>query len=126
MGARSSNLTEELNDIDNYIKGQNVLIQAGKDLEKLKATKEFQNVIVHGYLESETKRLFDMLLSPEDVNRETILNLIDSIKHFKKYIGTADQKGTVEMLAISAPSNIEANTITRSELVSENYNTQEE
>jgi len=126
MGAHSSNLTEELNSIDNYAKKQYDLIKTGKDLEWLKATKQFQNVIVNGYLGSRTTELFDMLLSSEDVNREVILNKIDAIKDFKEYIGTANQKGSVEMLAISAPGNIKDNQITRSELLSNQYKTEEE
>lgn len=126
MGESSLNLTEELKAIDDYIKDQNSLIKAGKDLEELKASEAFQNVIVKGYLESETNKLFDMLLSNQDVNREIILNKIDSIKHFKEYIGTKDQKGSVELLALSAPSNIEANNQTRAELVSEKYTIEEE
>ena len=125
MSANPLNLTEELNNIDIYIAEQNKCIDAGKQLEALKASEGFQNVIINGYIEKESARLFEELMSIGDIDSEDILKRIDSIKHFKEYIGTSTRKGKVEMLAVAAPGNIEANRLVRVEL-SSNQHTLEE
>lgn len=112
----SSNLTEELTDVDNYIKEQNDLIQTGKYLEELQSSKAFQNVIVQGYVEAETKKLFNLLLTSNDADRDLILKKIDAIKYFKEYVES------VETLAIAAPSNIKETQLVRDELI-HNQNT---
>ena len=112
----SSNLTEELIDVDNYIKEQNDLIRTGEHLKELQSSEAFQAVIVQGYVEAGTKELFDLLMTSNDVDRDQIMRRIDAIKYFKEYVES------VETLAIAAPGNIKETQLVRDELV-HNQNT---
>ena len=75
------------------------ILALGKDLEWLKKTKQFQNVIVNGYIGELSNFLFNELTKsislqsrPESELREGLL----AIRHLKSYIGSDGLSGDVE------------------------------
>lgn len=75
------------------------VLALGKDLEWLKKTKQFQNVIVNGYIGEFADFLFNELTKsislqsmPESELREGLL----AIRHLKSYIGFDGFYGDVE------------------------------
>jgi len=117
-----SNLDSTLTAIDARIKQQETVIERGKALERLKLNKDFQLVILEGYLDSEARRLFSILTDPTGASPytdEMIHRKLVSISDFKGYVGTDDFVGTVELEAQRAPIDIQEQYITRKELTAE-------
>ena len=103
------NLNETLKAIDDYIAEQNKLIKLGEDLKGLMADKRFQRVILDGYFETESKKLFDILTNPYSqsaIDADEVQVILAGINHFKRFVGTPDNKGTVMIEAEQAPLNI--------------------
>ena len=87
----NSTLKEELAEIDSRIKLLKDNVELGEALERLHTNEDFQNVILSGYFEKESKRIFGLLVEPTSLKRDIILNLNDkltSIRSFKQYFAT--------------------------------------
>lgn len=109
MDGYSSNLKETLAAIDKYIEEQKLNIELGEKLKRLKNNPDFIDVILHGYIDTEEKKLFNILTDPSGKSPYTedqIRRKLDSICDLKMYIGTDAHIGTIEMAASNAPENI--------------------
>ena len=105
----NDNLSETLKAIEKYIAEQNKLIELGKDLKSLMADERFQRVILDGYFETESKKLFDTLTNPYSqsaIEADEVQVILAGINHFKRFVGTPGNKGTVMIEAEQAPLNI--------------------
>lgn len=106
----TSNLKDTLKRIDEYIGTQREAITKGEALERLMKNPDFKLVILDGYFEAETKKLFNLLVDPTGASPYTNdqINLkLAGISDFKGYVGTDDYVGTVATEAFNAPSNID-------------------
>ncbi len=104
-----SNLTETLERIDAVIAEKKAAIKLGEDLKFLKSNPQFQRVIMDGYIDTEAKKLFDILVDPSGVSvysAETIQLKLEAISHLKGYIGTPGFTGAIEIEASNAPMEI--------------------
>jgi len=105
----TSTLRATLKTIDAVIETQYEAIKRGEDLKILMNDSRFKRVILDGYIETEAKRLFDILTDPSGASAYTAAEIhlkLEAISHFKGYVGTADFAGTVKMDAESAPLKI--------------------
>ena len=94
----SSNLQETLKAIDAVIIEKQIAIELGKDLEELKKDPRFQRVIMDGYINTESKKLFEILTNPTGESCYSIERVhlgLAAISHFKGYVGTDEYEGTV-------------------------------
>jgi len=101
----SSTLQKTLKDIEDSISENALAIERAEDLKSLKLDKRFQSVIIDGYINDESKRLFDILTDPSGASpysKEKINLLLEAISHFKSYIGTDGYEGTVDQDAMYA------------------------
>lgn len=116
-------LAKELQDIDDAIADQNAKIKRGEALERLVKNKDFQSVIMEGYLAAEAGRLFEILTTPPG-NRKDVLDTthdkLSAVRHFKEYVGTESYPGIVRREAENAPDVIEEQEIYRKEVTSGN------
>lgn len=118
----ASILQETLKSIDSYIAEKQEAIKRGEALERLKSNPDFQAVIVEGYIETEAKKLFDILTDPTGASpysAETIQLKLEAISHFKSYVGTRDYPGTVKMDATRAPGEIQRELAERARTTAE-------
>ena len=114
-----STLKEELNKIDTVLEEYDTDIKLGEMLTRLKANPDFQAVIMNGYIDSEARKLFNILTDPTGATPYTVAqtNLrLEAISHFKGFVGTEDYPGTIMMNAITADSKIELNRAHRKEV----------
>ncbi len=87
----TSNFKEELQAIDDRIDELKYNIELGKALEELHEDERFQKVILNGYLEKESERLFGVLVSPSSMKRDQMENISDklaAIRNIKQFFGT--------------------------------------
>ena len=113
MEENSSNLKQELADIDERIKQLEGQIELHKALERLHENEDFKKVVLDGYFEKESARVFDMLTIPSNLKRDQIQNLMDmmsAIRNVKGYFKT------VIVNASMAPEQIEEEREFRKEL----------
>ena len=113
-----TNLNETLAAIDAYIADKEAAIERGKALERLKTNKDFQSVIIEGYIDTEAKRLFAILTDPTGASPyspEEIHLKLAAISHFKEYVGTATFTGLVESEALNAPGVIISEQLNRTQ-----------
>ena len=115
----NSNLTVELHAIDTAIEREEDKIKRGEALERLMNNEDFKSVILNGYIDAESKRLFE-LLTQVPVPRQEILQgfgeRLDSIRYMKEYIGTPTYPGTIRREAENAPEVILENEQYRKEI----------
>jgi hypothetical protein len=67
--------------------------------------KQFKSVILDGYIEEESRRLFRILTDPTGAmpfTEEQLQLKLAAISTFKGYVGTEDYKGTILELAENA------------------------
>jgi len=103
------NLRETLEAIEKYIAEQQEIIKRGEDLKSLMKDERFKRVILDGYFETESKKLFDTLTNPYSTNAIDIEDtkvILAGINNFKRFVGTPGNKGTLLMEAEQAPFNI--------------------
>lgn len=103
------NLSETLEAIDKYIAEQKEIIKRGEDLNSLMADERFKRVILEGYFETESQKLFDTLTNPHSsqaMEVDEVQAVLAGIKRFKGYVGTPDSKGTLMIEAEQAPLNV--------------------
>jgi len=115
-------LKETLENIDKYIESQKEAIELGKDLEFLMNTKQFKNVVLNGYIDTEAKKLFEILIDPSGASPytdEVIQLKLAAISDFKGYIGTEDYPGTIKINAKNAPYNIDREEQERTRVTAE-------
>lgn len=106
----SSNLQETLEKVDQAIAQWQADIEKGKALARLKKTPDFQLVFMEGYIDTEAKKLFEILTDPTGAScysPEQIHLRLEAISHFKSYVGTEKHTGTVETDALYAPNLID-------------------
>jgi hypothetical protein len=119
----SSNLQQELRDIESTISKLEKDIKLGEALDRLKKTPDYQLVITEGYIDSESKKLFDILVEPAGTScysNEQVLTKLASISDFKSYVGSNTHPGTIAMAAESAPDNIDRERLYRKEITAKN------
>ena len=116
MVENTNPVKEELEEIDNRIKEFKNLIKRKEDLESLFLDERFQNVILSGYLETESERIFGVLLDPtHNLKRDVMENLIEkmmSIRNIKQFFrvisqsadSAIDQLGELEDYRVSVNS----------------------
>ena len=100
----ASDAKEELKQIDKRIEELKENIALGEALERLHENEDFKKVILDGYFEKESKRIFGLLTTPTHLKRDIIENLNDklgAIRIVKQYFGT------VLINAQMAPEQIE-------------------
>ena len=104
-----TDLQQELETIDSFIAEKQKLVKRGEQLKELMGSEAFKAVILDGYVEEESRKLFESLTNPMGVSayteEETLLR-IKAINHFKGYIGTRLIPGSVAMDAVKAPIDI--------------------
>jgi len=116
------NLSETLKAIEVYIAKQQELIKRGEDLKGLMADERFKRVILDGYFETESKKLFETLTNPFSSNTMEIEDakvVLAGINNFKRFVGTPEYKGTVMIEAEQAPLNIAREEDERSKITAE-------
>ena len=105
----TSNLTTDLQLTDEAIAAEKRKIAKAEALDRLIDNPDFILVIQQGYLEDEANSLFDLLTSVPSQRREiteSTLDKLNSIRHFKEYIGTSTYPGVVRRNAEVAPEII--------------------
>jgi hypothetical protein len=93
-----SNLKELLEEIDNRIETLKKQQELADAVERLHNNDDFIKVIIDGYFGDEAKRLCGLLLEPNGLKREIILNINDkltAIRNFKIFIGTVLQNASI-------------------------------
>ncbi len=97
---KTEGLTEKeqaLAEIDEGIKIAKSVIKRRDDLDSLFLDERFQNVILDGYLEVESKRIFELLIDPtHNLKRDVMENLMDkmtSVRNVKQYFRVIKQSG---------------------------------
>lgn len=88
MEDTTSNFKEELAQIDDRIKDFEKQIELHSALERLHENEDFKKVVLDGYLDKESQRIFELLTIPTNLKRDQLDNLMDmltSIRNFKGY-----------------------------------------
>ncbi len=101
---KTSNLTKQLELIDQRVGQLNEKIELAKVVERLEENEDFKTLIIDGYLEKEAERLFGVLVEPSSLKRDVLENIQDklaAIRSLKQYFGVIGQN------AHMAPSEIE-------------------
>lgn len=117
-----SNLQETLKKIDENIAAKKRDIEKAEALARLKERDDFQLVFMQGYIEEESKELFDILTDPSGMSpypMEKVHLMLEAISHFKRYVGTSDYIGVVEQNAIYAKEEIPREEDYRKEVTAE-------
>ena len=115
----SSNLQETLTNISSVISEWEADIEKGKALARMKQTKDYKLVFAEGYINTEAKKLFEILTDPSGAScysPEEIHLRLEAISHFKGYVGTKDFPGTVDEDARAAFDLIQNEQLYRKEL----------
>ena len=113
MEENSSNFKDELAEIDKRIDDLKNQIEMHHALERLHENEDFKKVVLDGYFEKESERIFQMLITPSSLKREQIENLMEmmsSIRYFKGYFKT------LIINAAMAPDELEAEQLYRQEV----------
>lgn len=116
------NIDEKISAIDEDIKAQEIILERGKALKKLKETEEFQLVFIDGYLNVEAHRVFNQLINPRVSKAEdkaSYLSQLETIKDIIRYIGDDSYPGTVEILARNAQITIDELITMKQELLTD-------
>lgn len=119
----SSNLQTTLSSIEAFTAERELAIERGKMLERLKLNADFQSLFLEGYIETEARKLFNILTDPTGASPytdEKIHLMLGAISHFKGFVGTPDFRGTIEIDAELAVSEIEREQDYRKELTESN------
>ena len=122
-----SNLHESLEEIENVIAEKEVVLRQFKALARLKKTTDFQIAIIDGFVKKRTDELFKTLTEPSDtveVNEKDVLLKLEVIKDFKRYLGTENTKGSLELEAEYAQDYINHEEDYRTE-ITKNYTSEE-
>lgn len=125
----NSNLTVELHAIDTAIEREEDKIKRGEALERLMNNEDFKAVILDGYLDAESKRVFELLTQVPVPRHEMLQGFserLDAIRYIKEYIGTSTYPGMVRREAESAPSIIAEQEDYRKEITAYYQNTESE
>jgi len=123
MEENSSHLKEELEAVDKRIDELKAQIELHQALERLHENEDFKLVVLDGYFEKESKRIFDNLITPSSLKRDQLDNLMDmmsSIRNFKGYFKT------LIINAAMAPEELEAERLYRNEITAQAANEAEE
>jgi len=113
----TSTFKEELAAIDERIDELKKQIEMHKALERLHENEDFKMVVMDGYFEKESKRIYDMLTIPSNLKREQLDNLMDmmtSIRNFKGYFKT------LILNAAMAPEELESEYEYRKQITADN------
>lgn len=104
----TSNLKETLEAIDTVINKKKAVYSRGQDLQELMKDQRFINVVLDGYFKSEAAKLFTILTDPNDdsLSNEEVLQRLEGINQFKRYVGTMGNPGTLMIEAMIAPDEI--------------------
>ena len=124
----SPNLQETLADISSAITKWEVEVEKGKALARMKQTKDYKLVFAEGYINTEAKKLFEILTDPSGAScysPEQIHLRLEAISHFKGYVGTKDFPGTVEEDAKYALESIQSEQDYRIEVTADNAEVEE-
>ena len=119
----TSILHETLEEIETVITESELAVERGEYLKELKNSKAFQSVIIEGYIDTESKKLFEILTDPSGASpysTEKIHLMLEAISHFKSYIGTEDFQGTVEQDAMYGTQEIEREQDYRKTITAQN------
>ena len=119
----SSNLQTTLNSIEAFTADRELAIERGKMLERLKLNPDFQSLFLEVYIETEARKLFNILTDPTGASPytdEQIHLMLAAISYFKGFVGTPDFRGTIEVDAELAVSEIEREQDYRKELTESN------
>jgi hypothetical protein len=101
----STILRDTLAGIDAAIEKYKRDIKRGEDLKILMENEQFKSVILDGYIEEESRRLFRILTDPTGAmpfTEDQLQLKLAAISTFKGYVGTKDHKGTILELAENA------------------------
>jgi hypothetical protein len=112
----TSNFKKKLAEIDERIIKLQEEKELGEALERLHENEDFIKVILHGYFETEAKRIFELLTIPTKLKRDQLENLMDkmtAIRNYKQYFQT------VLINAQMAPDQIQDEENYRKELTAE-------
>ena len=122
-------LQDTLKEIEATITENELAVERGEYLKELKNSKAFQSVIIEGYINTESKKLFKILTDPSGASpysTEKIHLMLEAISHFRSYIGTEDYQGTVEQDAMYGAQEIEAEQGYRKEITAQVAEDEEE
>ena len=105
MSENTLNIDEQIEVIDRDLEVLEWNIKRGEALDKLMKMEEFHLVMIEGYLEIESQRVFNLLthpltIKPEDKN--SYLSQLDTIKNLSRYLGSPEYKGVVKISAVNA------------------------
>lgn len=118
----ASNLQETLKAIEQAIAIREADKKRGEALRLLKLDPNFQEIIVKGYIESESEMLCNILTDPEYLgpySKEEVLLKLDAINDIKRYIGYGKCEGTIATLAKDADNYIAAENEFRKDITAE-------
>ena len=103
-----SNLKETLDSIDAKIIEFDKAIEDGEKLKRLMKNQDFVDIILDGYIDTEARKLFSILVDPSGASPysdDKIQLMLAGLSHFKGYIGTAKYDGTIAIDAKRAPGD---------------------
>jgi len=90
----TSNLREQLQEIDDRINELENDVAMGEALERLKENEDFKKLILEGYFDKEATRIMGVLTEPLKFKREVMENLQDkmaSIRNLKEFLQIKEQ-----------------------------------
>ena len=105
----TSNLKDTIERIDEFIAAKKVAVKRGEMRDSLMRNPEFIEVILNGYIKVEEEKLFKILTDPSGESEYSDVQVqmkLDSIRDFKRYVGTENYSGTVRDEARRAPDEI--------------------
>lgn len=86
--------TEQIAQIEKQIKNAKRLVDMANSLDRLTKNRDFQKVVLEGYMENEAVRLVHAKGNPETQKperQEAISKAIDGIANFVQYLNTINQ-----------------------------------
>ncbi len=107
-----STLQETLQAIEAVIEEKKITIQKGEALKRLKTNKDFQLIIMEGLIESEAKKLFDILTDPSGacpLSREELQLQLAALSYVKGYINTIEADAQYAPMEIAAEQDFRKN-----------------
>lgn len=89
-----------INEIEESIKHSKKQLEFSKCLERLYANRDFNTLIVEGYLKDEAVRLVHLKADPSITNQESVDADIMAIASFAQYLRTVNHRGDMAQKSI--------------------------
>lgn len=105
----NASLISEIEEIDKDISEKQKIVNRYKSLERLMLNKDFQDVILNGYLNENANKIFVQLTLPSSlrlISKEECEECLSAIRSLNKYIGGKDYVGDLYYDATKASEDV--------------------